>query len=235
MMKELGKTIFKVLAIAVVACFVGSLLLRAIGASNMIIDLIYTLSFRVAMIIIPTLGAFCLRSYLMRRQEKKNKIGMEEYGRVLQYGEEAYRLPIMSFIVFVGLMVSMIVNLDDYLEMLKTWEKPANIIMPWVFGLVTFGYFYYLSRRKVFYSDYCLKIIPLFGKAREIPWSRLRQIEISEDMEECILVAESKTYKFRIDPWEDGWDEFIATVVEITEKYNASRFHSDSPPPTSST
>lgn len=227
-MKELGKTIFKVLAITVIACLAGSLFLRAIDASNMIVDFIYTLSFRAAMIVIPAFGAFCLRRYLVCRQEKKNKIEMKEYGKVLQYGEGEYRLPIMSFILFAGLMVSMIVNLDDYFEMLKTWEKPMNIIMPWVFGLFSFGYFYYLSRRKVFYSNYGLKIIPLFGKAQEIPWSRLKQIEISGDMEECILVAESKTYKFSINPWCDGWDEFIATVVEITEKY------SDNNPPMSS-
>lgn len=126
----------------------------------------------------------------------------------------------MGFIVFSALMVLLFFDFDSYYEMLKTWEKPLNILMPWVIGLVTLVYFYYLSRKKVFYSDYYLKIFPLFGKAQEIPWGRLRQVEISQDMYQCVLTTEIKTYKFEANPWRDGWDDFIKTVAEMAEKYN---------------
>lgn len=220
--KDFWDTVKVILLILLIGILIGGTLLVLTGGKKFLDELAYRSIASALVNIIVLAGAFFLFYIFTWRWKRKNAADMNTYDGVLQCALGNYLLPAGAFLVFLMFLVMCAVHFDEFLEILKEGELRVQLAMPFGFALIAVYSLYYFDTKRVFYSDYELKLVNPFRKSRIIRWTQVKKIMVKEKKSQAsqmpkyrlIFVTDDGNYTVRTDILSNGQKEFLDVMLE---------------------
>ena len=222
-MRRLFEGLAIVLGIGLIGGLIWGLVFVALGEERMVEELFFRIGVIVGLNVLMLTTGFLLYHLAERRWKSLNRTDMEVLEQVCQCSVGNYFAPAILFIAFVMFLMMVSSRYEEYIEILHKNGAQMEYLIPWGVGPLSVALFYYLVRKKIFYSDRAVRLVPLFGKSRVYSWREIRKVLVRQQGRNRVrlkLITDGRTYVLKSKVYSEGWEDFADTLLRSVKTYN---------------